>query len=103
MVAPFLAGGTVQSLLPPINFSHHTPTHRHLRFASRPLRYDSYVGFAFDFEDPIGADENVKELVEADAPNTWICKTVADVDGEIRKFVAGKGKDKVGGKGGARL
>lgn len=85
-------GGTIQSLLPPIKLSTDPSNYAYLRFCSRPLRYDSHVGFAFDYEDRQGSDEEVRELVESGEMNTWVCRSERETNAEILKFLGGKGK-----------
>jgi hypothetical protein len=84
-------GGTVQSLLPPIKMSYEPERYRYLRFASRPLRYDTHVGFVFDADDRKGADDDVREMMES-GERTWVCRSEREADGAIQKFLGAKGK-----------
>ncbi|KAI9012259.1 CoA-transferase family III domain-containing protein [Hyaloraphidium curvatum] len=83
-------GGTVQSLLPPIRFSCDGPNYQHIRFSSHPLCYDRYIGFAFDYDDPAGSDEDVREMLESGEGNTWMCRKGEEVDKLVESFVEGK-------------
>jgi hypothetical protein len=57
-------GGSVLSFRPTIRLSCHSPELEHVRWLSRPLRYDKHVGFLFDAEDPEGIEQGLTDLIK---------------------------------------
>jgi len=86
-------GGSVVSYIPPIKLSCHSKDMRHLRYVSRQLRYDPWVGWLFDPTDAPGSDEEVRDLIPiAGKERTYTVRKKADLMKEMGAFLESKGK-----------
>jgi hypothetical protein len=85
-------GGSVISYLPPIRLSSHSRDMRHLRFVSRQLRYDPWVGWLFDPVDTPGSDEEVRDLIPTGKDRTYTVRKKGDLIKEMGAFLKRKGK-----------
>lgn len=84
---------------PTLKLSVHSPDNDHLRFTSRPLRYDNHVGFIIDADDPEGLEQGVGDLVKV-GEKTFRCKPREECQAGIERFLERKAAVRTASKGG---
>ncbi len=82
-------GGSVLSFRPTIRLSCQSPELEHVRWLSRPLRYDKRVEFLFDAEDPVGIEQGLTDLIRV-GERTYRARSKEDTEKMIEGFLERK-------------